>query len=129
MDTVRKIPAILALGAGVLTGLSSMAADMPVRERMIRMTAALAIFWVVGLIVRRTTVELMASVEAKRENDRLEAEALLRLQAEEAERERKAHKKGSSIDLTTPEAPPPGSGADYNPIPVSEFIRRELDGK
>lgn len=130
MNTIRKLPAILSLGAGVLTGFASMASDIPVRDRMARMAIAIAIFWIVGLFARQTAFGVLDSVVAKREADRREAEEIARLEAEKAEKERKAQKKGAGIDLTTPDTDGSGSdAADFNPIPVSEFIRRELGDK
>lgn len=122
MEIVRKLPMVIALGAALLAGVVGYTSKIPNREIMGRMLVAMLVFYIVGLMVRSTAMDISKTVEEKRKAD----EELALLIQKEAEKKEKEHEKekslGNNLDLSTNDY----ADEDYNPIPVNEFIRREL---
>jgi hypothetical protein len=122
MEIVRKMPMIIALGAALLAGIIGYTSKIPNREIMGRMLIAMLVFYILGLMLRSTAMDIAKTVEEKRKAD----DELALLEQKEAEKKEKEIEKekglGNNLDLSTNDY----ADEDYNPIPVSEFIRREL---
>jgi len=112
---------LLGAGAAIVTGAVSYTTGLPGRECMPRMVIAMAVFFVIGLVLRGNLDAMAADVAVRRaeaEQARMRQEAEARRQEREAGKDRAV---GAHVDLRADE-----SEAGFNPGRVADFIRQEL---
>ncbi|NLO38301.1 MAG: hypothetical protein GX115_02345 [Ruminiclostridium sp.] len=120
MRYLQKLPLLLALAAAFLTGLIGFVSQASQKVILTRMVLMMVVFFVIGLFTRSTLLNIKDQVEQKKN----EREAEERKQKQELEKKQKEQEMGlgNNIDLS--------AGAEdedtFEPLPVSEFIKKEL---
>jgi hypothetical protein len=123
MNYIRKIPLLLGTGAGLIIGLIGLSTGVPNDENILNMCIGMAIFYVVGILVRTTVhgiAEQMAAMKLKEE----EEERLKKEQSRKEEQKRAASQAGASIDFRIGDEEPE-SNNDFEDLPIAEFIRKK----
>ncbi|HEY8501009.1 MAG TPA: hypothetical protein VIL89_10345 [Clostridia bacterium] len=111
MRYIQILPLLMALAAALISGILGFFKSIRQKEVIMQMALIMVIFYVTGLFVRSTLMCAVEQIEQKRK-EREEEEK------EEKEKE-KQQELGANIDMTV--------GDDsFDPLPVSEFIKREL---
>ncbi len=120
MQYLQKLPLLLALAAAFMSGLLGFIRQSSQKSILIQMTIVMTLFFVVGLFVRAMLTNIQQQIEQKKQEEQQEE---MRKQME-LEKERLEQEKGlgKNIDLKA------GDMADeaFDPLPVSEFIKKEL---
>lgn len=123
MRYLQKLPILLALAAAFITGVIGLIRSFSQKQVLVQMVLSMILFFVIGLLARSTLLNVIAYIDEKRK--KREQEELLKQQ--EAKRQSKQSENdadilGRNIDFTA------GNMDDdaFEPLPVSEFIRKEL---
>lgn len=121
MRYLQKLPLMLALAAALLMGFIGFLCSMSQDEILVRMALGMVIFYVVGFFIRTTLLDIHKQVEDKRKEKEME-EKEQKLEQEKKENENKKKTAGRNINLTAGEE----KEDLFEPLPVSEFIKKEL---
>ncbi len=127
MDYIRKIPILLGFGSGLLIGFIGYASKIPNNEIISNMFIGMAIFYLVGIVIRNTIKNITEAImqkiaEREEEAKRQEEEKKKELEKAQEEEEKK---KGSNIDLVADDDAEQESD-DFDVLPVADFIKKEL---
>ena len=123
MQYLQRLPLILALAGSLFSGLLSSLRLRAHNEVMSHMILSMVIFYFMGLFIRSTVLNIKTQVDEKW----VKQEAAEKAQKEKEEAEKMKQEKteeflGKSIDYTTNDL----GDELFEPLPVSEFIRKEL---
>lgn len=124
MEYVRKIPLLLGTGAGLFIGLLGLSTGVPNKDNVLNMCVGMAVFYLVGLLVRSAINDAVEKAEAvikQREEGKKLAEELDKMK-EQINKEKTA---GSHIDLKVGDDSA-STEDDFDALPIAEFIKREL---
>jgi hypothetical protein len=129
MEWTRRLPILLATGSGLFTGIIGGLSGVRNSENMVRMLIAVTVFYFAGLYMRSMIHDLRIEVK----KSILEKERIAREKANQEQNEAEMRVKAKYV------ADVKGKNIDYNvggrkmdeaeefaPLPVTEFIRREL---
>lgn len=120
MRYLQKLPLLLALAAAFLSGLLGFIRQIPQKNILTQMTIVMILFFVIGLFARAILTNIQQQVEQKKQEEQLEE---LKKQKElEKEKLEQEMGLGRHIDLKAGER----DEEDFDPLPVSEFIKKEL---
>ncbi|NLY17781.1 MAG: hypothetical protein GX045_02225 [Clostridiaceae bacterium] len=123
MQYLQRLPLLLALAGSLVSGILNLLCYRSNNEVLLHMVIAMAAFYIIGLFIRSTVLTIKTEVDEKREKQ--EAEEKVQKEKEQAE-ERSVEKEeeflGKNIDLTVNYS----SDDSFDPLPVSEFIRKQL---
>lgn len=129
MDYIRKLPLLMALSGAIITGLVGYTHQVHNNENMINMIITMVIFYIVGLLIRGTVLDIIET-NRKKEEERIQEEKRI---AEEKEKEEKNQRKkaekalGSTLNLVVDEDLNLGmSEEEFNDLPVADLIKSEL---
>lgn len=121
MQYLQKLPMLLALAASLFTGLAGFIRQTPQKEILLQMVLVMTLFFVIGLFVKSTLLNAIDQV--KKEQEDAEREEQKKKQASEQEKnDNKAEAKGQNVDFTVGNVDEDA----FDPLPVSEFIKKEL---
>ncbi len=120
MQYLHKLPLLIALAAAFLMGLLGFARRSPQKEILVQMVLAMVLFFVIGLFVRSTLTNIKEQIEQKKKERELE-ELKKQQEMEKQEKEMEIGL-GRNIDFTAGKEDEDA----FNPLPVSEFIKKEL---
>ena len=131
MDYIRKLPLLMALSGAIITGLVGYTHQVNNNENMINMLIAMVIFYLVGLLIRGTVLDIIETNRKKEEEERIKEEERI---AKEKEKEEKKLKKqnaekgsGSTLDIIADEDLDLGmTEGEFNALPVADYITNEL---
>lgn len=133
MDYIRKLPLLMALSSGIITGLAGYANQVGNKENMTNMFIAMVIFYIVGLLIRGTLIDIIETNRKKEEEKKREEKRLAKeKEREEKERERKKKQAaenipGSILDIAADEDLKPGmNDEEFEALPIADYIRNEL---
>lgn len=116
MRYIQMLPLLMALAAALISGILGFFKSMRQKEVMMQMALIMVIFYIIGLFVRTTLVCTIEQIEKKRKEREEEEE---RRKKKEKEEKEKQELLGTNIDLIADDD-------SFDPLPVSEFIRKEL---
>ncbi len=122
MDYIRKLPLFFGIGGALWVGMVELLNGRSRSDNLWYMLAAMVIFYFIGLLVRGTIgsiMEALAKMKEKEERDKLEEQVL---GADMGQKQGK----GNIIDLVADNSPNSRT-RDFDPYPVADFIKRELD--
>jgi len=111
---------LLALAAAFLSGLMGFIRRSPQKEVLLQMVLVMVLFFVIGLFARATLLNIQDQVERKKKER--EQEELKKKQELEKQSMEKEMGLGKTIDFTAGKA----NEDAFDPLPVSEFIKKEL---
>ncbi|MGI6086128.1 MAG: hypothetical protein ACOYIF_11970 [Acetivibrionales bacterium] len=130
MDYIRKLPLLMALSGAIITGLVGYVHQVRNNENMTNMIITMIIFYITGLLIRGTVLDIIES-NRRKEEERIKEEK--RLADEKKKEERKQSKKsdessGSTLNLVVDETLNPGiSDEEFNDLPIADYIKSELN--
>ena len=134
MDYIRKLPLLMALSSGIITGLAGYANQVGNKENMTNMFIAMVIFYIVGLLIRGTLIDIIETNRKKEEEKKREEKRLAKeKEREEKERERKKKQAaenipGSILDIAADEDLKPGmNDEEFEALPIADYIMNELN--
>ncbi|NMA65993.1 MAG: hypothetical protein GX957_07090 [Clostridiaceae bacterium] len=123
MQYIRRLPLLLALASGILTGIAGYLQKISDNENIFKMAVVMFIFYIAGFMIRNTILTIV-------EEQRKKAEELERAisETDEPKEDSELHgpdKKGQNLDLTADES------IDFdinnqNLEDVANFIKNEL---
>ncbi len=129
METIMKIPFLLAMAAALVTGIYSIENNAGTNQTCIRMIIALVGFYVIGVIVTST----ITGIVEEQTKQRLEAEKLEKLEQfkqEQYKREQEKTEKvkqeehlGKNLDLVADS----DSDDGFSPLDLSQAIRTKFN--
>lgn len=123
MQYLQRLPLLLALAGSLLFGLISLISNKSHNEALIQMVFAMVIFFVIGLFIRSTILNIKMHVDDKRRKQ----EELERIQKKKEEAEAKKREKTEEfLEQTIDDAVHNLHDESFDPLPVSEFIQKEL---
>jgi len=133
MDYIRKLPLLMALASGIITGLAGYANQVGNKENMTNMFIAMVIFYIVGLLIRGTIIDIIET-NRKKEEERIREEKRLarEKEREEKEQERKMKKtagniSGSILDIAAAEDINLGfNDEEFEDLPIADYIKNEI---
>lgn len=127
MDYIRKIPILLGLGSGLLIGFIGYASKIPNNELITNMFIGMAVFYLVGIVIRNTIKNITEAILQKIAEREAEAKRLEEEKKKELERiqEEEEKKKGSNINLVADDDAEQEI-EDFDALPVAEFLKNEL---
>jgi uncharacterized membrane protein YuzA (DUF378 family) len=120
MRYLQKLPLLLALAAALITGLVGFARHNAQKDILIHMVLVMVLFFVLGLYSRFTLTNINNQIEKKKKEK--EQEELKKQQELEQQAKEKEMGLGRNIDFTAGETDEDA----FDPLPVSEFIQKEL---
>jgi divalent metal cation (Fe/Co/Zn/Cd) transporter len=129
MDYIRKLPLLMALSGAIITGLVGYTHQVQNNENMTNMIITMIIFYIIGLLIRGTVLDIIETIR-KKEEEKIKEEKRI---AEEKEKEEKNQKQkaenasGSTLNLVVDEDLNLGMSEDeFNDLPVADYIKSEL---
>jgi len=131
MDYIRKLPLLMALASGIITGLAGYANQIRNKENMTNMFIAMVIFYIVGLLIRGTIIDIIET-NRKKEEERILEEKRLAREKEREEKERKMKKtagntSGSILDIAADEDINLGfNDEEFEDLPIADYIKNEI---
>jgi divalent metal cation (Fe/Co/Zn/Cd) transporter len=130
MDYIRKIPLLMGIGAGLLTGIIGYSSGVPNRDNIANILLGMVIFYTAGIFIRSSikniTEQLAVKLLKKEEEEK--ARALEKKRQEQMnERESRENAPGSKVDLVADDMTGAGiEDEDFDALPVADYIKREL---
>ncbi len=125
METIMKIPFLLAMTASLITGLVSILYNASTNQTCIRMIVALICFYLLGTIVSKTLTGIIE--EQNRKKDEAEKqrklEEMLIQEQERAEKLKQEGHLGTNLDLVTDSSLDDG----FSPLDLSQAIRTKVN--
>ncbi|HHU89655.1 MAG TPA: hypothetical protein GXZ22_01185 [Clostridiaceae bacterium] len=129
MDYIRRLPLLMALASGIITGLVGYANQVQNNENMINMLIAMVIFYIAGLMIRGTVIDVIETNRIKEEEKKQEE----KLKAKKREKNEKMRKQniengsGSTLDLAADDDLNLGiNDEEFDTLPIADYIRNEL---
>lgn len=123
MQYIKRLPLILALAGSLITGILNLLCHKQQNEVLFQMLIALVIFYIIGFFIRSTVLTVKEQVDEKqRIREAEEREQREKEEAEARRREKAEEFLGKNIDLTVNDS----SDDSFDPLPVSEFIKKQL---
>ncbi|PYG89845.1 hypothetical protein LY28_00442 [Ruminiclostridium sufflavum DSM 19573] len=124
METIMKIPFLLALIASIITGAISIVNNADTNKTCISMIMAMIIFYIVGILIRNT----LSNIIEEQNNQKLEAEKKLREEemlekAKAALKSKKAEHLGKNLDLVTEDEIDDG----FTPFDLSQAVKAKMN--
>lgn len=121
METIMKIPFLLAMLAALLTGFISIANKADTNQTCIRMIIALVIFYLIGTFVSST----LKNIVEEQNKQKLEEEKKIREQEklEKAEKIKQEAHLGANLDLVADNKLDDG----FSPLDLSQAIRTKVN--
>ncbi len=124
METIMKIPFLLAMMASLVTGFISISGNASTNQTCIRMIVALLGFYIVGLLVRST----LSGIVEEQNKLKLEAEKekqleQIKLELEKAGRLKNEQHLGTNLDLVADSNIDDG----FSPLDLSQAIRTKVN--
>jgi len=123
METIMKIPFLLAMLAALITGFVSITNSLDTNQTCIRMIIAMVSFYLIGVFVSST----LTNVVEERNKQKLEAQRQIweqeKLEKEQAEKLEQEKHLGTNLDLVTDNDLDDG----FSPLDVSQAIRTKLN--
>lgn len=124
METIMKIPFLLAMMSALITGFVSIAENADTNQTCTRMIIALVVFYVIGLVISSTLKGIIEEQNKRREEaekQKLEEERLI-LQQQEAERLKQEAHLGGNLDLIADNKLDDG----FSPLDLSQAIKTKI---
>ena len=78
MDYIRKLPLLLGLAGAIITGLVGHKPHAANNDTMAKMMVVMVIFYIIGLLIRRTILDTFDTHKQKNRKDRGRAETSFR---------------------------------------------------
>jgi len=124
MDYIRKLPLLLALSGSIITGLLGRSSQLPDKEILTKMTIAMVVFYLAGLLASKTISDVVEAYRKKEEEKQIEA---LQDENKETVPENDSGIAGNKVDLAADEEIKfDDLDDDFDALPVAEFIKKEL---
>ncbi len=129
METIMKIPFLLAMSASLVTGFISVTKNAGTNQTCIRMIIALVVFYIIGAILSSTLsgiVEEQNRIKQEAEKQQRLEEAKLELLKREQEKEEKLRQEGhlgTNLDLVADSDMDDG----FSPLDLSQAIRTKVN--
>lgn len=129
METIMKIPFLLAMTASMVTGVISISNNADTNQTCIRMIIALVGFYVIGTIVSSTLngiveeqnkIKLEAEKQHQLEQFKLEQ---LKIEQGKSEKQKRQEHLGANLDLFADSDPDDG----FSPLDLSQAIRTKVN--
>ena len=124
MQYLQRLPLLLALAAAITMGFIGFIRSQPQKDIMLHMVLVMVLFYIVGLFTRATLQNTIDQVEEKRKEKELEEMKKKQEEEEQHKKEKSMETEGigRNIDFTA------GNMDEdvFEPLPVSEFIKKEL---
>lgn len=121
MRYLQKLPLLLALAAAFLSGLTGFVRQISQKEILLQMVLMMTLFFIIGLFARATLTNIKEQVDCKKKKEK-EQEELKKQQELENQLQEKEKGLGRTIDFKAGKVDEDA----FNPLPVSEFIKKEL---
>lgn len=129
MDYIRKLPLLLGLAGAIITGLVGYTHHVANNDNMARMMIVMAVFYVIGLMIRRTIFDIIETHKIK-EQERKEEEELHREQKRADEMAEKENESTNTpplaIDLAADEDIGINVEDEFSDLQVTESLNSEL---
>ncbi len=125
METIMKIPFLLAMTASLITGLVSIMHNASTNQTCVRMIVALICFYLLGIIVSKTLTGIIEEQNRKKdEAEKLQKLEELRLmELERAEKLKQEDHLGTNLDLVADSSIDDG----FSPLDLSQAIRTKVN--
>jgi len=128
MDYIRKLPLLIALSSGIITGLVGYANHVRDKENMANMFIVMVIFYIVGLMIRGTLIDIIETNRRKEEEKIREEKRLAREKEREEKEKEKESISGSTLDIAADEdLNPIINDEEFEALPIADYIRNELN--
>ncbi len=124
MRYLQILPLLMALAAAILSGFLGFIRSIPQKEIMMQMVLVMIVFYILGLFTRSSFMGVLKQLDEKIKERELEEQKKQAEKEQEEEKERQSpYDLGKNIDLTADDM----TEDSFDPIPVSEFIKNELN--
>lgn len=123
METIMKIPFLLAILASIVTGAISIVNNAGTNTTCVRMILAMIVFYVIGLLVSKTISNIVEEQNKRKleaEKKLLEEELLEK--AKVSAKVKKAAHLGNTLDLSTEEEIDDG----FTPFDLSQAVKTKM---
>lgn len=135
MDYIRKLPLLMAISSGIITGLVGYTNQVRNNENMTNMLITMVVFYIVGLLIRGTVLDAIETNRIK-EEERIEEEKRKAIEEKKREAEEKEEKKqkqttekasGSTLDIAADEdINLEINEEEFEALPIADYITNEL---
>ncbi|MBP7175707.1 MAG: hypothetical protein KBA53_05740 [Thermoclostridium sp.] len=117
---MQKLPLLLALAAAFLSGLIGFIRNASQKVILTRMVLMMVLFFVIGLFARSTLMNIKDQVAQRKKQEEEEEQKKKQELAKKAKEQEMGL--GKNIDFSAGKE----DEDDFDPLPVSEFIKKEL---
>lgn len=124
METIMKIPILVALLASIVTGAISIVNDTEINKTCLRMIIAMIVFYIIGILISKT----LSSILEEQNRQKLEAEK--KLKEEQALEEAKVAAKqkndehlGKKVDLIAEDK----IDDRFTPFDLSQAVKAKMN--
>ncbi len=123
METIMKIPFLLAMVSAIITGIISLAGNAGTNKTCIRMIIALVGFYVIGLLVSTTLSGIVEEQNKQKQEEEEKLKNEQQMLEEEAAKSKQEEHLGNNLDLFA------DSGLDdgFSPLDLSQAIRTKVN--
>lgn len=123
METIMKIPFLVALIASILTGVVSIVNNTDTNKTCINMIIAMIVFYIIGVVISKT----LSSILDEQNEKKLEAEKKIREEemlekAKMAVNKHNAEHLGNTLDLLTEDEVDDG----FTPFDLSQAVKTKM---
>lgn len=123
METIMKIPFLLALLAALLTGLMSLVNGVELNKTCVRMIIALVSFYIIGSIVSSTLTNIIEEQNKQKQEEENKLKEQERLEQEKVQKMMQEGHLGGNLDLVADNKLDDG----FSPLDLSQAIRSEIN--
>lgn len=123
METIMKIPLLLALLASLLTGLISILNHVDTNHTCVRMIIALVSFYIIGSVISWTLSNIMEEQNELKREAEMKLKEQERLEMEQALKAMQKEHLGGNLDLVADNK----LDNDFSPLDLTQAIRGELN--
>lgn len=122
METIMKIPFLLAMISALATGFISIINNANTNQTCIRMIIAMVSFYLIGIFVSSTLTNIVEEKNKQKLEDELHNRELEKLEVEKAEALKQVEHLGANLDLVTDNNLDDG----FSPLDLSQAIRTKV---
>lgn len=122
METIMKIPFLLAMVSALITGFISISGNASTNQICIRMIIALVIFYLLGLFVSSTLTGIIEEQNKRKQEAEEQVQEQLRKEQQEAERIKQEEHLGGNLDLIADNKLDDG----FSPLDLSQAIKTKI---
>ncbi|QNU68810.1 hypothetical protein EHE19_008410 [Ruminiclostridium herbifermentans] len=123
METIMKIPFLLAILASIITGAISIVNNAGTNKTCVRMIFAMIIFYIIGLLVSKTIISIVEEQnKQKLEAEKKKEEEEMFEKAKASAKVKKPEHLGNTLDLSTEEEIDDG----FTPFDLSQAVKTKM---